>query len=61
MVLYRNGTYRSDRTYLDDAGDRWVYAGLLDNDPMWRRENEQTAWVLNDVVDQFGPLTEEAS
>lgn len=58
-TLYRNGTYRSDRNYIDASGDRWIYVGILDGDPMWRRENEKTAWVINTVVDQFGPLTEE--
>ncbi|MFE2497157.1 hypothetical protein [Streptomyces scopuliridis] len=57
-TLYRNGSYRSDREYLDASGDRWVYVGLCDGDPLWRRENEQTMWVINAVVDQFGPLTE---
>ncbi|MDR3083426.1 MAG: hypothetical protein LBV60_21330 [Streptomyces sp.] len=57
-TLYRDGSYRSEREYLDAAGDRWVYVGMCDGDPLWRRFGEQTAWNINAVVDQFGPLTE---
>lgn len=57
-TLYRDGIYRSDREYLDASGDRWVYVGMCDGDPLWHRESEQTAWNINTVVDQFGPLTE---
>lgn len=57
-TFYKDGTYRSDREYVDSSGARWVYVGICDGDPMWRRENETTAWNINVVVDQFGPLTE---
>ncbi|MFE4867644.1 hypothetical protein [Streptomyces sp. NPDC056682] len=59
-TLYRDGSYRSDREYLDASGARWVYVGMCDGDPLWRRKGEQAAWNINTVVDQFGPLTEAA-
>ena len=55
-TFYKGGTYRSDRTYTDAAGACWTYVGIRDGDPLWSRENETTAWILNAVVDQFGPL-----
>lgn len=58
VVFYRKGTYRSDRLYVDRNGANWEYVGLYDGDPMWRRQGTDDAWIINSVVDQFGPLVE---
>lgn len=57
-TFYKDGTYRSDRDYVDASGARWKYVGILNGDPLWSRGSEPACWNINTVVDQFGPLTE---